>query len=95
MRRARSKSAPQPEERLRPDDTFSVSELQEWRRDNRLSILHALEEEIGIPTDILGWCERDCIDPFLDHDMAGCRKPGDPMSKRADEMIERVGGQLD
>src|SRR5262249_53515327 len=54
--------------------------------------LCSLEEKIGIATDILGWCKRDCIDPLLDHDMAGGRKPGDPMSKRADEMIERVGG---
>src|SRR6267142_4264767 len=55
--------------------------------------LCSLEEEIGIATDLFGWCKRDCIDPLLDHDMAGGRKPGDPISQRADEMIERVGGQ--
>lgn len=59
----------------------------------RLGVEHALAEEIGIATEVLGRRERDRIDPVLDRDMAGGRKPGDPMSERSDEVTERVGGQ--
>jgi hypothetical protein len=54
---------------------------------------HALAEEIGIAAELLGRGERDRIDPLLDRDVAGGRKPADPMSERSDKVIERTGGQ--
>jgi len=59
----------------------------------RLRVAHALAEEIGIAMEVFGRCERDRIDPVLDRDMAGGRKPGNPMSERSDKIAERVGGQ--
>src|SRR5262249_52115840 len=49
-----------------------------------LGVAHALAEEIGIATEVLGRRECDRIDPVLDRDQASGRKPGDPMSERSD-----------
>jgi hypothetical protein len=54
---------------------------------------HALAEEIGIAAEVLGWRQRDRIDPVLDRELAGGWEPRDPMSERFDEVIERGGGQ--
>lgn len=43
-----------------------------------LGFAHALAEEIGIASEILGRCERDRIDSILHGDMGRCRKFGDP-----------------
>ena len=58
-----------------------------------IGLAHALAEEIGIAPEVLDGHERDRIDPVLDRDEAGGRKPGDPVSERPDEAVERVGGQ--
>jgi hypothetical protein len=41
----------------------------------RLRIAHALSEEIGIATKVLGRRKRDRIDPILDRDTASGRDP--------------------
>ena len=54
----------------------------------RLGGAHALAEQIGVPTEVLGWCERDRIDAVLDGSEPGGWKPGDAVSERADEVGE-------
>jgi hypothetical protein len=54
---------------------------------------HALAEEIGIAAEVLGWRQRDRIDPVLDRELAGGWEPRDPISEGFDEVIERGGGQ--
>ena len=48
----------------------------------------ALKEEIRIATDVLNGRKRDCIYSLLNHGMARGGKPRDPMSERADEIVE-------
>ena len=77
---------------------FRVSRLEAARERGLDALLglggaHTHAEEIGIATEVLDRRQRDGIDPVLDRDMAGGRKPGDPMGERADEIAERAGGQ--
>ena len=65
------------------------------RRDPPLGVrgTHSLAEEIGVVTKILDGRERDRVYSILDHGVARSRKPGDPVSKGADEIAKRIGGQ--
>src|SRR4030095_7154576 len=51
----------------------------------RLGVTRALHEEIRIATEIVGQRERDRINPILEYDTTGGRKPGDTMRQRSDE----------
>ena len=77
---------------------FGVACLQavlHRRRDPPLGVrgTHSLAEEIGVVTKILDGRERDRVYSILDHGVARSRKPGDPVSKGADEIAKRIGGQ--
>jgi hypothetical protein len=50
---------------------------------------HALAEEIGVAAEVLGWRQRDCIDPVLDYKLAGGWEPRDPLSGR---FVDRLQG---
>src|SRR5437870_1006928 len=54
---------------------------------------HALEEEIGITTNVLGRSERDCVDSILDHGVASGGKTANPKREPFDEIVEFAGGQ--
>jgi hypothetical protein len=58
----------------------------------RFGIAHAFAEEIGIATEVLGRRERGRIDPILERDTTGSRKPGDPMCERSDESPSALAG---
>src|SRR6185369_8945222 len=48
----------------------------------------ALQEEIGIATDVLDARKADRVDPFLDDGVSCSRESGNPMSQRFDEVTE-------
>src|SRR5262245_33909419 len=62
-----------------------------------LGVAHALEEESGVATVLLGRRQRDRIDPILDDGLTGGRKPRDPMREGSHEVAERGGreGSID
>jgi len=57
-----------------------------------LGIAHALAEEVGI-AESPRRRKSDRIDPLLDRDKAGRRKPGDPKRERSNKFAERFGGE--
>ena len=56
-------------------------------------IAKALDEELGIATEVFDRWEPDRIDPVLNDDMTRGWKVGDPMSQRPNELVEPVSRQ--
>lgn len=59
----------------------------------RLGVGRALQEEIRIATKVIDRGERDRIDPILEYQATGGRKPGDPMRERSDELPSVLAGK--
>jgi len=50
---------------------------------------HALAEQVGVATEVLGGRKRDRIETVLDRKAAGGRKPGDPMRASTRDVARR------
>ena len=88
-------STKSPGNRLRPSQP-QVSKpllIAAWNRFWTWGVATPITEQIRIAAVVLGRRERDRIDALLDDDLAGGRKPGDPIRERSDEIGERPGGQ--
>ena len=54
----------------------------------RLDVVHLFTEEIGIASEVVGRCERNCVDTVLDREHAGRREPRDSLCERTNERAE-------